>query len=305
MMNTTVAMGSTAQRNRRGLLLMTAGFFAFSCADMMAKLLTADFHPVQIAWTRLFGLLAAVIVVIVMRGPGILRSNAPALQIFRGVIAIGSSLSFIYALKYIPLADAVSVTFIAPFIVTILGAFLLGEQVGRRRWIAIAIGFAGVLIIIRPGAGVFHPAIGFVIVAAVSFAVRQIVSRYLGNSEATLTTVAYTAITACSLLFIPMLMVWKTPATSEHVLLFTLMALVAALGELLIIRALETADAVVVAPMQYSLIIFSTIWGFLVFAELPDVVTWVGAGIVVTSGLYTIYRESRVAAQVTPVEPRP
>ncbi|MEC7761969.1 MAG: DMT family transporter [Pseudomonadota bacterium] len=305
MTDTIASRDDTAARNRRGLILMTGGFFAFSCADMLAKVLTADFHAFQITWVRLFGLMAVVLVMLALKGPGMLRTKAPGLQIFRGVIAIVSSLSFIIAIRYVPLAEGTAVSFVAPFMVTILGALLLKEPVGIRRWLAIAVGFVGVLIIIRPGAGLLHPAIAFVLLAAACFAGRQIVSRYLGSSESTMTTVAYTAITACVLLFIPMVLVWKTPVEPLHLALFALMATVAAAGEFLIIRALETANAVVLAPMHYSLIIFATIWGFLVFGTLPDLFTWVGAGIVVASGLYTIYRESKVKAQAPTVDPIP
>ena len=209
MTDLTSSQDDTAARNRRGLLLMTGGFFAFSTADVIAKTLTADFHAFQITWTRLFGLMAVVLVMLAAKGPGMLRTKAPGMQIFRGVIAIVSSLGFILALRFVPLAEATAVSFVAPFIVTILGAVLLKEQVGIRRWLAIAVGFVGVLVIIRPGAGLLHPAIGFVFVAAGCFAGRQVISRFLGNTESTMTTVAYTAITACVLLFVPMLFVWK------------------------------------------------------------------------------------------------
>ncbi|WP_272490773.1 DMT family transporter [Mesobacterium pallidum] len=303
MTNVDAPLTDMAARNRRGLVLMTCGFLAFSCADMLAKVLTAEFHAFQITWARFFGLMAAVLLMLAMKGPGILRTRKPGLQLFRGAIAVVSSLSFVVAVQHVPLAEAVAVSFIAPFIVTFLGAVLLREKVGPRRWAAITVGFLGVLIIIRPGAGVLHPAIAFVVLAATCFAVRQIVSRSLGNGEATVTTVAYTALTACALLLVPMVLVWKTPTDPLYIFCFALMAACAAIGELLIIRALEIAHAVVVAPMHYSLILFSTFWGFLVFGDLPDLFTWIGSAVVVASGLYTIYRESRHAPVVPPATP--
>ncbi|MGH1369598.1 MAG: DMT family transporter [Maritimibacter sp.] len=293
----------TAKLNRLGLLLMTCGFFCFSLADLFSKVLTEGFHPFQITWVRLFGLMSAVIVLLLVKGPGILRSGAPGLQVFRGVIAIISSLAFVLALRTVPLAEAVAVSFVAPFFVTVMAALFLREKVGWRRWLAISIGFIGVLVIIRPGLGVLSPAIGFVLLAALCFAGRQVVSRSLAKRDSTVTTIAYTAIVATTLLFIPMVLVWKTPETGREIMYFVLMAGVAALGELFIIRALEIANAVVVAPVHYSLILFSTLWGFLVFADLPDVWTWVGAGIVVLSGLYTLYRESQTKRPVIPVTP--
>ncbi|WP_246139468.1 DMT family transporter [Falsiphaeobacter marinintestinus] len=284
------------QNNLRGLLLMLAGFFMFSMADLAAKILTAEFHPIQIVWTRQLGLTTAVIILIALRGPSLLRSVAPRLQIARGLCAIVSALLFVYALRYVPLADAVAVTFVAPFMVTILSALILRESVGIRRWSAVVIGFIGTLIVIRPGMGVFHPAIFLVVLAASAFAARQILSRYLGSRDRTETTLAFTAGTSILLLFPPLFFVWKTPTDLSTIGLMALMAVLAACGEFLIIKALEIALAVVVTPAHYSLILFGSFWGFMAFGHLPDGWTLIGAAIIVASGLYMMIREARLAA---------
>lgn len=272
---------------------MTAGFAAFSAADVIAKLLTADYHPVQIAMTRQMGIVLAVIVLLVLRGPQLLRSAAPFIQILRGFTAIISATSFIFAIAYVPLADAVAVSFMAPFVVTILGATLLGEPVGIRRWSAVGAGLIGTLIIIRPGSGVFHPAILLVVIAATAFAVRQIISRHLGSKDSTATTLAYSSLTTIFVLAIPLPFFWNTPISMTHIAMMAGMAMLAGVGEFLIIRALEIALAVIVAPAHYSLIIFSTFWGFIFFADLPDGWTLAGALIIVASGLYMMYRERK------------
>lgn len=284
---------SKPQSNMKGVLLMTAGFAAFSIADVFAKLLTVDYHPIQIALIRQLGLLAGVIVLIFLNGPRILRSVAPGLQIARGFCAIISATCFIFAIAYVPLADAVAVSFMAPFVVTILGATLLGEPVGIRRWLAVCAGLVGTLVIIRPGFGVFHPAIFLVVVAATAFAVRQVISRYLGSRDRTSTTLAYTSLTTIIVLLMPLPFFWRTPIDATDVALMAAMAILAGFGEFLIIRALEIANAVIVAPTHYSLIIFSTFWGFMFFADLPDGWTWVGALIIVASGLYMMNRERK------------
>jgi drug/metabolite transporter (DMT)-like permease len=273
---------------------MTAGFAAFSCSDIISKLLTADYHPVQIAWTRQFGVVSVVLVVLILKGPALFRSVAPGKQLVRGLCAAVSSVCFIFAIRYVPLADAVAVSFVAPFIVTILGAALLGEPVGFRRWSAVTIGFIGTMVIVRPGQDIFHPAIFLVVLAALAFAGRQIISRHIGRRDATMTTLAYTALTSFSLLIVPMAFYWKTPQNLVHVALMIVMTLMSGLGELMIIKALEIAHAVVVSPMHYSLILFSTFWGYLVFGDFPDFWTWIGTAIVVSSGLYVIYREHRL-----------
>ncbi|KNG93426.1 transporter [Pseudaestuariivita atlantica] len=270
---------------------MALGFFLFSIVDTTAKFLTDTFHPLQIVWMRQLGLLAGVLVMMAAQGMTLLRTKAPGLQITRGVLAAASATLFIYAVAYVPLADAVAITFVAPFMVTVLGALLLKEQVGLRRWTAVTIGFLGALIIIRPGMGVLHPAAGLLVLAALFFALRQIASRVLGSADPTRTTVAYTAITASAVLTVPMLFVWQTPGNWQAFALIALLAILAGVAETMIIRALELAEAVVLAPIHYTLLIWGTTWGWLVFGQLPDIWTWIGAAIIIVSGLYTLHRE--------------
>ncbi len=281
--------------NTRGLLLMGLGFLLFSAADTQAKLLTEFFHPVQIVWFRQLGLLSGVVIALAMLGPSILRTRHPALQIVRGFLAVISATCFIFAVKFVPLADAVAVSFVAPFLVTAMGALLLGERVGLRRWIAVAIGFIGTLIVIRPGMGVMHPAVLLVLVAASAFALRQVLSRRLASSDRTITTVTYTALASVLALSLPLPFFWTTPGADLHWALLVGMAAFAALGELMIIKSLEIAQAAVLAPMHYTLIIWGTFWGWLVFDQLPDRWTWIGAAIIVATGLYIINRERKLA----------
>lgn len=282
--------------NLRGIVLMLLGFFFFAACDAQAKFLTDTMHPVQIVWFRMMGLFLGVVVFLGMRGLHHLRSAKPLLQIGRGVTATLSAICFIIGVSFVPLADAVAVTFIAPFLVTILGAIFLREPVGPRRWIAVAVGFIGMLIVIRPGMGVFHPAILFIIVAAFMFAFRQIMSRWLSGADGIGTTVAYTSITATVLSTAMMPFVWVWPEDPSFWLIAAGLATTAGLGELLVIRALAIAQAVVVAPMQYSMILWGTFYGYMVFADLPDQWTLVGCTIIVASGLYTLHRE-RLAAK--------
>lgn len=270
---------------------MATGFFAFSAADTLAKLLTESFHPLQIVWMRMIGLFFGVCILLLIRGPKLLHTPKPALQVIRGAIAVGSATLFIFAITYVPLADAVAVSFIAPFIVTVLGAVFLKEPVGIRRWLAVATGFVGMLIVIRPGLGVFHPSIFLVVIAAILFALRQLISRWLSGIDQVATTVAYTSIVAFLLTSATLPFVWVTPSGASVVLTIVALSLLSAIGEILIISALDTAQSVVLAPIHYSLIIWGTIYGYLVFNDLPDQWTLLGCGVIVLSGLYTIYRE--------------
>jgi S-adenosylmethionine uptake transporter len=286
---------AATQNNMRGVALMSLGFFLFAAGDVQSKLLTAELHPLQIANLRSYGLFLGVVVLLIMRGPGLLRSATPGLQIARGLTAAGSAVCFIVGIRYVPLADAVAVTFVAPFIVTVLGAVLLREPVGIRRWAAVAVGFVGMLIVIRPGTGVFHPAIFLILVAATMFSVRQILSRWLGASDSTETTVAYTALTVMAATLVAQPFVWETPDNLHTWLLILGVTVTAAMGEVLVILALRIAQSVVLAPLHYTLIIWGTLYGYLVFAELPDRWTLLGCAIIVASGLYTLHRERQRA----------
>ncbi|WP_254442548.1 DMT family transporter [Ruegeria arenilitoris] len=275
----------------RGIALMAFGMFLFSAVDTMGKFLTETVHPIQIVWFRQLGLFLGVVVLISIQGTGVLSSKNPKLQIGRGALAACSATLFIVGVSYVPLADAVAITFVAPFIVTVMGALILREQVGIRRWSAVVIGFLGTLIVIRPGMGVIHPASILLIVAASAFAMRQVLSRILAGEDRTRTTVAYTAIVSWGLLTLPLPFVWQTPSSGLDLVLLLGMAVLAAAAEVLVIMALDAAQAVVVAPVQYSLLIWGTIYGFFVFGQLPDSWTWLGAAIIVATGLYTLNRE--------------
>ncbi len=270
---------------------MALGFFSFSACDTLAKLLTDEFHPVQVMWMRMLGLFIGVCFIIAQRGAVVLRTPKPHLQIIRGVVAACSGTLFVFAINHVPLADAVAVTFVAPFIVTIFGALILKEPVGIRRWLAVFVGFIGMLVVIRPGTGVFHPAIFLVFLAAVFFAIRQLTSRWLSGVDTIVTTVCYTAIVAFSILSVFQPFYWVTPSSVKIIGMIVALAMTSAVGEILIIRALDITHSVVLAPIHYSLILWGTLYGFFVFGDLPDRWTVIGCSIIVASGLYTTYRE--------------
>jgi S-adenosylmethionine uptake transporter len=198
------------------------------------------------------------------------------LQIGRGVAAALSATFFISGLNFVALADAVSVTFVAPLVVTIMAALLLGERVGLHRWTATIIGLLGTLVVIRPGFASFHPGLLLPLIAAMLFAIRQIISRHIGVRDRTETTLAYTALKLIAIL--------------------ASMSLMAALGEFLVIRALEIGQAVFVSPLHYTIIIWASLYGYLLFGQFPDIWTWVGSFVIIASGLYIFHRERKRAA---------
>ncbi len=275
---------------------MLGGMFMFSAVDTLAKFLTGTLHPVQIIWFRQLGLLAGMLILLAIHGGSILRTSRLGLQLCRGVLVIGSALLFVFALRYVALADAVAASFVAPFMLTIMGALVLGEKIGVYRWSAVAVGFIGALIIIRPGMGVIHPAVMLVVAATVLYSARQILGRMLSATDRTATTIAYTAITGSALISIPLPFVWQSPESGTQLLLLFSMAALAGAGEIMVIKALEVTEAVVIAPIHYTLIIWGTLYGYLVFDQLPDGWTVLGTVIIVVAGLFTVWRSEKKAA---------
>ena len=148
--------------------------FFFCTVDTQAKFLKAIYNPIQIVWLRQLGLLVGVLILLSVKGTVILKTKYPKLQIIRGTIVIISPICFVTGIMFVPLADAVVVTFIAPFLVIVLSALFLEEKIGLKRWISVVGGFVGTFIVIRPGSGILHPAVFLVLLAAALFSVRQV-----------------------------------------------------------------------------------------------------------------------------------
>lgn len=283
----------TRQANsRKGILMMLAGMFLFAAADVLSKLLTDYFHPVQIFWFRQLALLLGVLVMLRVHGRSILSTRRRSLQITRGTLVVCSSLLFIFAVRHVPLADAVAASFVAPFFLTILGALLLGEKVGIRRWSAVVVGFIGALIIVRPGMNAVHPSVMLVVLAAACYATRQVLGRLLSDTDKTITTITYTALTASFIASLALPFIWIWPDSRVQWLALLGVALCGGVGEVMVINALEAAEAAAVAPIHYTLIIWGTMYGYLVFGQLPDQWTWAGTAIIVSAGIYTLKRDS-------------
>ena len=281
----------TSADNIKGALFMLAGMFVFSAVDAQAKYLTQSMPPMQIVWGRQIGLFVGVLFLLGFKGTSVLHSQFPALQIVRGAAAALSATLFIIGLYYVPLADAVTVTFISPIVVTILSFVILREPVGVHRWTATIIGFLGTLVVLRPGFERFYPGLLLPLTAACFFAGRQVLSRYIGQTDKTQTTVAYTAITSFLLLSLVVPFIWVPIQSQTQMLVFVLMSLMAALGEILVIKALEIGLAVVVSPLHYTIIIWASFYGYILFGQLPDMWTLIGAAIIMASGLYILHRE--------------
>ena len=294
------AKAGTSPNHLRGILLLLAAGLAFSAMDATGKHLTKSLPVVEITWGRyLFHLLALPLFLGGRSLRSALRSTRPGLQVVRSALLMGSTFIFFLAVKYIPLGDATAIGFVGPLIVTALSVPLLGERVGLRRWSAVCVGFASVLIIIRPGIGMVHWAASLPLASAVCFALYQITTRILSRSDSATTTYFYSATVglAVTTLFLPL--EWQMPSLADWAALVFL-GVMGGFSHYLLIRAFAAAPASLLAPFTYCQLIWSITVGFFWFGDFPDRWTFVGAGLVAASGLYVLYRERQVASRTAP-----
>lgn len=277
--------------------MVVAALSIFPLSDGIGKYLIAAGVPViQLVWARYFFHLAAVApFALAAHGAAALSPRLVGRQAVRGVFLVFSTLFFFAGLRYLPVADSVAVLFVAPLIVTALAPFVLGERVGVRRYSAVAVGFVGALIVIRPGAGAAGWHALFPLAAGVCYAGYLLATRRLAGRAPPAVTLAYTAIAGTIAASAALPFVWHWPGWVD----FTMMAAIgpmAAAGHYLIIRAHERAQASLLAPFGYWQIVMATVVGYSGFGDFPDRWTWFGTAILVASGAYVSVREQRLAA---------
>ena len=277
--------------NPRGILLMALGFALFAVADTIAKVLLEYYPPLQVVFIRMLGLFCGVNLIMLYNFKWVGKTHNLSKQLLRGLAQAGSALTFLVGLKTIAIADATSIAFIAPLFVIILSYFILKEPIGIRRWLAVVIGFSGTLIIIRPGFEMINLGHIFIIIAALLFALRQIISRLIASTDDPLTTAFFTAYTSVFIFVLFQPLVWTPITDKNHIFLFFVFASFAGIAEFLVIKSLQIAHAVVVSPLQYTLLIWVTIFGFFIWGVLPDIWTFLGAGVIIATGLYSLHRE--------------
>jgi drug/metabolite transporter (DMT)-like permease len=226
-----------------------------------------------------------------------LRTSRPGLQLLRSAFLLGSTFFFFWGVKYLPLADATAVGFVTPLIVTALSVPLLGERVGIRRWTAVAIGFASVVLIMQPGSGMVHWAVSLPLACAACFALYQIATRILSRHDSPATTYFYSpvvgfVVTSLALLFLDG--EWQMPDLTGWLALVFLGA-IGGFSHYLLIRAFAAAPASLLSPFAYAQIVWSIAIGYAWFGDFPGRLTLAGALLICASGLYVLYRERRVA----------
>lgn len=281
----------------RGIGLILLGSVFFSGADVVAKYLAATTPASQIVWLRYAVFAAIMLLAAIPGGLGRLRPKRMGMQILRGAAVTVSSIIFVSSLKYLPIADATATSFVAPLFVTALSIPILGEKVGWRRWTATAVGLLGVLIVVRPGGSEFQPASILPVLSAATWAFSLIVTRMMSATENPVTTLAWSAVVGFLLLSLLQPLDWQ-PLSASALGLGLFIGVTSTIGHWFVILAFRHADASLLAPFSYVQLLWASVFGFFLFAVLPDLFTLLGSVIIAGSGLYTAHRERIRAREV-------
>ncbi len=290
-----MTLGMATDRIGLGIGSILLAVLFFSIMDATAKWLGQDYQPVQIVFLRfVFGLLP--VALFVWRGGGLsaLRTRRPGLHALRALLIFFALFTFFSGLPRMPLADAIAFAFTAPLFVTALSVPVLGEPVGRRRWAAVLVGFAGALVMVQPGTSGFRFEALWILASALCFAFAMLLTRRMARSETNVAMLAYSTLGA-GLLALPLMpFLWKTPAGGD-IWLFVLIGLVGGTAAYFIIVAYRNAPAALVAPFEYTALVWAAILGWIIWREQPQPMVWLGAAVIMLSGLYITHRETALA----------
>ena len=275
----------------RGVLMMCFAVACFATMNGFVKELRIQGLPlVEIIWGRYFFHTLLVLAIFPRKIPTLLSGSDKGLQLARSILVLLATACMFTAVGLMPLADAVAITFIAPLLITALSVPLLKERVGLRRWVAVFIGFVGMIVIVRPGGGLFQLAALLPIGVTVFYALYQIITRMISHRTDPIISVFYTAIVGGVLMSLIVPFFWQTPTLEQWGLLIVV-GFLGGLGHWAIIIAYQRAAAPLVAPFAYSELIWAILLGLSLFGDFPDLWTLVGAGIIALSGIYILQRE--------------
>ncbi|MAC79489.1 MAG: EamA family transporter [Rhodobacteraceae bacterium] len=286
-------MTDTAKNNLRGVAFALAAYGIFSTHDVIVKTLGLSYSTFQIIF---FGVLFSFPLVMLMlmrdKTQGNLIPRHPWWTALRTVSAVISGICVFFAFSALPMAQVYAIIFTMPLLITVLSIPILGESVGPHRWGAVAVGLLGVIVVLRPGGGA-DLGLGHLAALTGAFfgALAAIIVRKIGQEERSAVLLLYPMMANFIIMAIAMPFVYE-PIKVEGLGLQGVMACFAFFGGLCLIQAYKSGDAAIVAPMQYSQMIWAAIYGGIFFDEVPDTVTWIGAGIIISSGLYIVVREN-------------
>ena len=307
-----MSTSETSTATPTGAIWAVAAVFCFSTNDVLIKFMSGAYALHEIVFFRsLIGTLFVLLAIVPLAGGlASLRTNRLGTHILRGFCVVFANLCFFLGLAALPLAEAVAIFFISPLLISVASVIFLGETVGPRRWTTIALGFLGVLIVLRPGTSAFQLASLLPIAAAFGYATLHILTRKIGATESGAALAFYIQITFLIVCLIIGLAIgdgrfgdqehpslaflfraWTWPLASDWLLLLAV-GVTSALGGFAIGQAYRLSEAAFVAPFEYAAMPLAVFWGFIVFGELPDVIAILGILLILGSGLYLIIREA-------------
>ncbi|WP_409278339.1 DMT family transporter [Pseudomonas defluvii] len=286
----------SAERPLKGIALICLAVLLFASHDALSKYLSGFYAIVMVVWARYVVHTLLMLAVFVPRAgfSAVVRTRRPGLQLARALCLIGTSLFFTTGLRYIPLAEATAVNFLAPLLVTALSVPLLGEKVSRSQWLAVLGGFVGVLIVVRPGGALFTPAIILPLCSALCFGGYQLLTRKLSGFDSPTTSNFLTGILNSLIMTALVPFFWTVP-TLTHGLFMIGLGTCGMLGHMLLTQAFRHAAPAMLAPFSYGQILFAGMFGYLVFNHTPDLFGVVGITIICLSGLAVAWAQRRGA----------
>ncbi len=283
-----------------GIGLMTLALLCFALLDTIGKWLSPQIGTLSTTYARYFSSVLLVLIVInPWTQPGVLVTRKPWMQWARSFLLFFSTLLNFLAMQHLQLTQTVSIMFMSPLIVALLSGPILGEWIGLRRTVAIAIGFSGILLVTRPGYGGIHPAALFSVAGTCCYSLYAILTRILASHDSSSTTMVYSGLGGLAVLTPFMPFFWQSPPTAFGWAMTVLIGAFGAVGHWLLILAHKRAPAPVLSPFIYTQMIWMIMLGWLVFGDLPDGWTLAGASIVIASGLYLLHRERITGRAVT------
>jgi len=277
----------------RGCLLMVLGTLMFAAMHTAIRHTTQHLPAVEVAFFRnLFGLVV-IAPLLVRYGLGMFHTKRLGLHVFRAVLNVFSMVAFFIGLSLTPIARATALSFTAPLFVALFSALFLGEVFRWRRWTAIFLGFFGALVILRPGLQALDTGALLVLFSSLLWSVALIDIKLLGRTESTLTITAYVTVLLIPMTLVPAVLVWQTPGLDMWGWL-VFIGVIGTLGQLVVTEALKSVDMTVLMPLDFLKLVWAAFLGIIFFAEIPDLLTWVGAAIVFGSSFYIAWREAKL-----------
>ncbi len=269
----------------RGILMSLLATIAYATVDTLSKYQAREYPVGMIVWARYFvPLILLLAVFLPRRGTRMLRTAFPVVQLVRGVLLTAGTIFIVFAYRVMPIAEAQAISFIHPVLLTLLAVVFLGEKVSPLGWAAVLIGFSGVLIIVRPGGGLFTPAAILPLGLAFCFSSYQIFTRLISGREDSLNSLFCVLLVGSVVMSLALPFSWIDPSP-KGLFFFALIGVTSGIGHFSMIKALEYAPASLLAPFAYIQLLWVSILGVLVFGDFPDAVTLIGMGVVVAGGL--------------------